>query len=320
LVREYIEAFRAEGLKVGLYYSIIDWHHPDYPNVFNHPQRDDKEYGKRKFNWDNYLKYMHGQVEELVTNYGKLDIFWFDNSFDDYSGEKWKAEELVKMVRKHQPDIILNRRLETQIHGSTDHLMLNSLGDFQTPEQDIPDFPLVDIYKNPIPWESCMTLNNNWGFAAADEAWKSPELIIHSLVNCVSKNGNLLLNVGPDPRGNIPEQSLRILNEVGKWMEKNGESIYGCGVAPLARPEWGRYTAKGNNLYVHWLYPICGNLNTKGVNADDVQLVTLLSTGAELSWQTTWWGNMNPGNFFIKATEKSDKPVQYDTVVKITSK
>ena len=92
LVREFLDAFRAEGLKVGLYYSLIDWHHPDYPNVGNHPQRDDKEYGKRTFNWDNYLKYMHGQVEELVKNYGKLDIMWFDYSFDDYSGDKWGAK------------------------------------------------------------------------------------------------------------------------------------------------------------------------------------------------------------------------------------
>jgi len=101
---EFLDAFRAEGIKVGLYYSIIDWHHPDYPNVGNHPQRDDKDYAKRKFNWDNYLEYLHGQVKELTTNYGKLDIMWFDYSFDDYSGEKWKAKELVDMVRKNQPE------------------------------------------------------------------------------------------------------------------------------------------------------------------------------------------------------------------------
>jgi alpha-L-fucosidase len=135
LVREFLDAFRAEGLKVGLYYSLIDWHHPDYPNVGNHPQRDDKEYGKRTFNFDNYLKYMHGQVEELVKNYGKLDIMWFDYSFDNYSGEKWGATELVSMIRKYQPDIILDNRLSVNEGTSGKQRMLKTIGDFESPEQ-----------------------------------------------------------------------------------------------------------------------------------------------------------------------------------------
>ena len=111
LVREYLDAFRAEGLRVGLYYSLIDWHHPDYPNVGNHPMRGDAEYGKTPRQWDRYLAYMHGQVEELVTRYGRLDVLWLDYSFDDYRGEKWGADRLVAMVRRHQPGILLNNRL-----------------------------------------------------------------------------------------------------------------------------------------------------------------------------------------------------------------
>jgi len=320
LVREYLEAFRAEGIKVGLYYSIIDWHHADYPNVGNHPQRDDKEYAKRKFGWDNYLKYMHGQIEELVKNYGKLDIMWFDYSFDEYSGEKWKAKELVEMVRKYQPDIILDNRLEGNEGTSTKQRIVKTLGDFETPEQGIPDAPIIDKYNNPIPWETCLTLNGVWGYNEFDHNWKSPELIIHSLVNCVSKNGNMLLNVGPDARGNIPAKCTEILTEVGNWLNKNGESIYGSGACSLTKPDWGRYTKKGNTIYAHWLYPNLGDINTKGVDGDNVKNAYLLYSGAELPYKKTWWGNNEAGNFFITATSTADKPVKYDTVIKIEMK
>lgn len=317
LVREFLDAFRAEGIKVGLYYSIIDWHHLDYPNVGNHPQRNDKEYAKRKFNWDNYLKYMHGQVEELAKNYGKLDIMWFDYSFDEYNGEKWKAKELVQMVRKYQPGIILDNRLEIHEGSSSKQRMVSSLGDFDTPEQGIPDLPLIDKYGNPVPWETCLTLNGVWGYSEFDTNWKSPELIIHTLVNCVSKNGNLLLNVGPDARGNIPAESVRVLGEVGDWLSKNGESIYGCGGAQYAKPDWGRYTRKDNVLFAHWLYPNFGFINARGVEGDKVRGIYMLYSGAELKFQKSWWGNNEPGNLFISVGNKPEKPFKYDTVLKI---
>lgn len=317
LVREFLEAFRAEGIKVGLYYSIIDWHHPDYPNVGNHPQRDDKEYGKRKFNWNNYLTYMHGQVEELVKNYGKLDIMWFDYSFKEYSGEKWKAKELVQMVRKYQPEIILDNRLEIHEGSSTKMRMVGTLGDFETPEQGIPDLPLTDKYGNSVPWETCLTMNGVWGYSEFDTNWKSPELIVHSLVNCVSKNGNLLLNVGPDARGNIPAESVRILGEVGDWLSKNGESIYGCGAVQCAKPDWGRYTGKDKVLFAHWLYPNIGDINARCVDAEKVKGVYMLPTGAELPYVKSWWGNSEAGNFFISTGKKPEKPYKYDTVLKI---
>lgn len=320
LVREFLDAFRAEGIKVGLYYSIIDWHHPDYPNVGNHPQRDDKEYSKQKFNWDNYLKYMHGQVEELTKNYGKIDIMWFDYSFDNYSGEKWKAKELVEMVRKNQPEIILDNRLETHAGSSSAQRMVSMLGDFETPEQGVPDVPLIDKYNNAIPWETCLTLNGVWGYSEFDHDWKSPELIIHTLVNCVSKNGNLLLNVGPDVRGNIPTESINILTEVGNWLQLNGESIYGCGSAQLPKPDWGRFTQKANFIFAHWLYPNIGQLNAKGVDGDNVKNVFLLKSGAELPYNKTWWGNTEKGNLFINVGANPEKPVKYNTVVKIELK
>jgi alpha-L-fucosidase len=320
LVREFLDAFRAEGLKVGLYYSLIDWHHADYPNVGNHPQRDDKEYGKRTFNFDNYLKYMHGQVEELVKNYGKLDIMWFDYSFDEYSGEKWGATELVSMIRKYQPDIILDNRLSVNEGTSGKQRMLKTIGDFESPEQGIPDAPLIDKFNNPLPWETCLTLNGGWGYTEQDHNWKSPELIVQTLVNCVSKNGNLLLNVGPNARGMIPQESVDILTEVGKWMDMNGESVYGCGAANLPKPDWGRYTQKGNTIYAHWMNPNLGELNTKGIDGDKVKNIYLLKSGGELSYQKAWWGNNEPGNLFINIGSSPQKPVEYDTVVKIELK
>ena len=275
---------------------------------------------KRKFNWDNYLKYMHGQVEELVRDYGKLDIMWFDYSFDDYSGEKWKAAGLVKMVRSYQPAIILDNRLETHEGSSSRQRLVSTLGDFETPEQGIPDVPLVDRYGQPIPWETCLTLNNVWGYSEFDRNWKSPELVVHSLVNCVSKNGNLLLNVGPDARGKIPEACVEILEEVGRWLAVNGESIYGCGATDLPKPDWGRYTQKGNNIYAHWLHPKIGYLNARGADADRVKNVVMLYSGAELPWMKTWWGNTEPGNLFINTGSSPEKPLKYDTVVRIEMK
>lgn len=320
LVREFLDAFRAEGLKVGLYYSIIDWHHPDYPNVGNHPQRSDSVYAKRKFNWNNYLKYMHGQVEELTKNYGKLDIMWFDYSFPGYYGEKWKAKELVKMIRTNQPSIILDNRLEESAGVTGNQRTISELGDFETPEQGIPEQPLVDKYNNPIPWETCLTMNGVWGYSEQDKNWKTPELIIHSLVNCVSKNGNLLLNVGPDPRGNFPAVCVNILSEVGKWMDKNGESIYGCGASPLKRQDWGRYTQKDNLIFAHWLYPNLGDLNAKGIDSKETKNVFMLNTGAELDTYKTWFGNMETDNLFIQVGKSPQKPYDYDTVIKIEIK
>ncbi len=316
LVREFLDAFREEGLKVGLYYSLIDWHHPDYPNVGNHPQRDDKEYSKRPFNWENYLNYMHGQVEELVKNYGKLDIIWFDYSFGDYSGEKWKAKELLEMVRKYQPEILIDNRLTINNGTKTSARKISAYGDFETPEQGIPDEGLADEYGNPIPWETCLTLNNNWGYNEFDNNWKSPQLIIQSLVNCVSKNGNMLLNVGPDARGNIPDESVRILREVGKWTDKNGESIYGCGASDIAKPDWGRFTRKGNSLYVHWMYPNLVPLKLRGLG-DKGGKAYLLATDAELPASVSWWGEEGKGNYFINFNSPAAMPDCNDTVIKI---
>jgi alpha-L-fucosidase len=320
LVREYLDAFRAEGLKVGLYYSLIDWHHPDYPNVGNHPLRDDKDLAKRPRDWNRYLQYMHGQVEELVTKYGKLDLLWLDFSFDEYRGEKWGASKLVEMVRRHQPAILINNRLGTNEGVAGNARRLGPFGDFETPEQGLPDKPLVDADGRAIPWEACLTLNNNWGYAAADHEWKSPELVVHTLVEAGSKNGNLLLNVGPDARGRIPEPSVRVLQKVGEWMDRNSDSIYGCGASDLAKPDWGRFTQKPGRLYAHWMHPHVGHVNVPGV-AERVKAVRLLRDGSEAKSARTWWGDESKGNLFLNVAEPTYQtfalPDPVDTVFEL---
>ncbi len=324
LIREYVNAFRDKGLKVGFYYSVIDWHHPDYPKYEDpfHPMRGNEKFRDEKINWERYLEYMHGQVRELMTNYGKIDILWLDFSYGDMRGEKWKAGELVEMIRKLQPEIILNNRLTG---SGGDHAIGEALGDFITPEQTVPDKPLLDKNGNTIPWETCLTLNNNWGYNKSDQNWKSPELVVHTLVNCVSKGGNLLLNVGPDGRGNIPDESKNILQQVGKWMEENSASIYGCGAAiGFEKPDWGRITQKGNKIYLHVMHPLIGPVKLHGYN-DKIERVRFLSTGTEAPVSDTWWGSPEPeGNTFINMAKPIHETFQWhdswDTVIEITLK
>ena len=285
LIREYVDALRAEDLRVGFYYSTIDWHHPQYQHYGDqaHPRRDDPEYKDYQFDFDVYLDYMHGQVKELMTNYGKIDILWFDYSYDNLIGEAWRGTELVKMIRSYQPDIILNDRLEGTGNSSLKTTETNYFsGDFVSPEQLIPPEGMFDKAGNRIPWEACVTMNQNWGYVARPGGYKSSRMLIRKLIECVSKGGNLLLNVGPDAKGRIPDQSLSILKDIGTWMERNNESIYGCGYAGLPRPDFGRVTRNGNKLYFHVTEPTIGPAPLLGVPLPTVEKVRCLEDGSEI--------------------------------------
>jgi len=285
LIKEYVDAFRAEGLKVGFYYSSIDWHHPHY-QVYGdqaHPQRNDEAYKDYKFDFNIYLEYMHGQVKELMTNYGKIDILWFDYSYDNLQGEAWNATELVKMIRTHQPDIIINDRLEGTGNSSLKTEAPNYFtGDFVSPEQLIPPEGMFDKVGNRIPWEACLTMNQNWGYVARHGNYKSPRMLVRKMIECVSKGGNILLNVGPDSKGRIPTQSMQIMKEIGEWMNLHSESIYGCGYAGLPKPDFGRVTRKGNKLYFHIIEPTIGPAPLLGVPLSTVEKVRSLADGTEL--------------------------------------
>lgn len=329
LVREFLEAFRAEGIKVGLYFSIIDWHHPDFPKYGDrqHPMRNREEFKDEQIDFDRYLTYMHGQVKELVTNYGKLDLLWFDFSYDDMCGEKWKATELIRMVREYQPDVVIDNRLEGagDNHGSiaTANPLIYS-GDFASPEQIIPPGGVQDELGEQIPWELCATMNNHWGFCNYDYDYKSPEMLVRKLVECVSKGGNMILNVGPDARGNIPKQSREILEKIGIWMKKNGESIYGCGICELPKPEWGRYTKKGNTIYAHVYEEPLGALPLYGIAPERLDKVYYVENGSEMkrgeAWNTVLYSDVAFVSFGENPVFTYPLPDRMDTVLKIILK
>ncbi len=241
------------------------------------------------------------------------------------TGEKWGAKELVKMVRELQPDVIIDNRLN---HHQTPTAITRAspdttAGDFASPEQIIPPQGVTDAEGRPVPWEACVTMNNGWGFTTFDTAWKSPQLIIRKLVECVAKNGNLLLNVGPDARGQIPDESLRILQQVGDWMDANSDSIYGCGAAGRPKPEWGWYTAKGNRLFAHVLEGNIGALPLPDL-AGKIRAARLLSARAELPLISTWNTDAYPQHAFINfgpvPTNTYTLPDPRDTVVELQLK
>lgn len=325
LIAEYLDAFRAEGLRVGLYYSLIDWHHPDFPHYGdrNHPMRDCEAFRGAAHDFSRYLEYMHGQVRELCTNYGKLDVMWFDFSYDDMTGEKWQAEKLVGMIRALQPDMLIDNRLEASGDGFgsiLDDLPTPCSGDFASPEQIIPPEGLTDRRGRPIPWEACVTMNKNWGYHSGDKYFKGAPMLVRKLVECVSKNGNMLLNVGPDARGNIPEESLQILADIGRWTRKNGAAIYGCGSAGLPKPEWGRYTAAGGKVYAHVFEPPIGPLHLPGIEPGRVKSLRLLQDMSELKLSSAWMTNAYSGQAFAETdplVHDCMLPDPVDTVVEI---
>ena len=316
LIKEYVEAFRGEGIKVGLYYSLLDWHHEDYPAYGDrhHPMRNNEEFKNKTYKFENYVKYFHNQVRELLTNYGKIDIMWFDFSYDDMAGEKWQATKLMKMVRDLQPHIIVDNRLDDKKNIKKANLSPYT-GDFDSPEQIIPPKGVVDENGNKVPWEACITLNNNWGYSAFDKDFKSSKQIVRALVECVSKNGNLILNVGPDANGEIPKESSDILEEVGNWMKYNGESIYKCKASMYAKPEWGRYTQNEKNLYCHIYDRGIGYVNLNNLR-NKVEFATLLKDGSEIEIDFPWMAEEFVKDSFLNL-KTSKLPDEIDTVIKL---
>ena len=325
LVAEFVEAVRAEGLKVGLYFSLLDWYHPDYPHYQDkiHPMRNNPAYGNESRNFDNYLAFMHNQVREICTNYGKLDVLWFDFSYDDMRGERWHAAELIDMVRSLQPDVVIDNRLEVSGEGYGSLAEGNPKpyhGDFVSPEQMIPPNGIQDVNGNDLIWEACVTMNNNWGYCANDHYFKPAGMLIKKLVECVSKGGNLLLNVGPDARGNIPKESMEILETMGSWMKKNGESIWGCGKAGIEKPDYGRITRKGNKLYYHLFENTIGPVPLSGIQKKEVDKIRYLGTKAEIPISTSWVHSDYPEIVFANLGPDPVLPDDVDTVLEVTLK
>ena len=253
LVREYVSAAREEGLRVGIYYSLMDWHHPDGARCAHN------EAARKRF-----VEYTHGLIRELLTNYGKIDILWYDMPIP-LDAQGWESQRMNEMVFALQPDIIVNDR--------------NKLpGDFTTPEQTIGDTNIKRA------WESCMTINESWGYERADLNWKDSRTIVRNLIDCSAGGGNYLLNIGPRKDGSVPAASVEVLREVGVWIEANGESIFATDRCTVDSPFYASYTQKGNVLYMHihfWpgTYIAIGGLTT------EVRSVKYLKSGTPVRFE-----------------------------------
>lgn len=322
IVREFLEAGREAGLKVGLYYSLIDWHHPDFPHHGDryHPMRSDPAASNEERDFERYLAYMHGQVKELCTRYGRLDVLWFDFSYNQLRGEVWRANELADMVRTLQPGILLNNRLEVSGEGFGSLAQGEPApchGDFVSPERMVPPEGLFDPQGRPLYWETCTTMNHSWGYCAGDPWYKPASLLLKKLVECVSKGGNFLLNVGPDGNGRIPRQAMDTLKYLGQWMQINGESIRGCGPSGMEKPEWGRITRRENVLYLHIYENALGPLPLYGIPAEKIRAMRLLQDGREIPLSVSWVHSDYPDMAFADLGPDPVLPDGDDTVLKV---
>lgn len=281
LVAEWVTALREEGLKVGIYYSQIDWHHPDYTIDYHHPRRDDedaRDQNKTK-DWDRYREYLHAQVRELMTNYGQIDYLFFDFTYaeprDGWEGkypEDWGADQLMSMCRELQPQIMINDRLGIS-------------GDFITPEQYQPTEPMT-LDGVPVRWEACQTLNGSWGYDRDNVDFKSVGMIVGMLIDTVSLGGNLLLNIGPDARGAITARDRETLHRIGRWMHLHRGAIVGAGASEIPAPRGTVITQRGNRAYISLLVWPFGYLHLPDM-AERVKFARLLNDGSEIKMEIT---------------------------------
>jgi len=294
LVREYVDAFRAEGLRIGFYYSLIDWHHPEFPIDQIHPRRDDAKAREISKNRDmrKYAQYMRDQVTELLSNYGKIDILWFDFSYANKGNhpvpndkqwmrgkgkDDWEAEKLLAIACKLQPQIIIDNRTEIE-------------QDLWTPEQYQPlEWIRHQETGELVTWEVCQTFSGSWGYYRDETTWKSPEMLIRMLINTVALGGNLLMNVGPTARGYLDRRVVDALKVYEDWMTYNARSIYGCTMAEPelleTLPQDCRMTQSedGKRLYIHlFAYPFA-HLQLRGL-AGKVRYIQFLNDASELNF------------------------------------
>jgi alpha-L-fucosidase len=299
ILKELSEACRKAGIHMCFYHSIMDWHHPDYL-----PRRDwEKDRSSEGAVFARYVKYLNDEVAELLTNYGPVGVLWFDGEWES----TWTNElgqELYDHCRALQPNVIVNNRVSTGRSGMAGMTKDATFpGDFGTPEQEIPaaGLPGVD-------WESCMTMNDNWGYNKHDHHWKSTETIVRMLCDVASKGGNLLLNVGPTAEGVFPPEAIERLQAIGKWMSVNGDSIHGTSASPFEALSWGRCTQERHGadttLYLQVFdWPKDGKLVISGLGNKIVAAQLLADPGHSLTL------TMRDGDFALRVPSEPPDPI-----------
>jgi alpha-L-fucosidase len=268
IVAGFVEAVRAEGLRVGLYFSLSDWHHADYPAfteqhkpyvVGASPPRSEPAA------WARYLDFMTAQITELLTGYGQIDLLWFDGGWER---PDWQAHRVEEQIRRLQPSILINDRMP-------------GVGDFATPEQFVPD--VVPVGR----WETCLTMNHSWGWNPEDTDYKSARSLVHTLCEVAGKGGNLLLNVSPRGDGSLPETQVERVESVGRWMARNGEAIVATSPGLDATQFYGPSTARPDTVYLHLLMRPYDTVDVRNVEVRRVRAVREVATGRLLDFRTS---------------------------------
>jgi len=280
VLRALAEECKKEGIKLFFYHSQLDWYQEDYfprGNTGSTAGRPDKG------DWYKYLDYMDGQLTELLTSYGEIGGIWFDGHWDKKDAD-WRLDKTYSLIHKLQPACLV---------GSNHHLATFPGEDFQMFEKDLPGQKTTGF--NPeqklgeLPYETCETMNNSWGFNLQDKNYKSTKSLIHYVVKAAGFNSNFLLNVGPMPDGKIQPEFTKTLKEIGEWMAKNGETIYGTRGGPVSPRNWGVTTRKGNKVYAHILNPEDKNLLIPDFGMK-VKNVSLFESGAKLKFKQDAFG------------------------------
>lgn len=267
LIAPYVDAMREEGLKVGLYFTTIDWHDPDFATIPIAPWlQSPKPNVYDPLRWWSFHQRFVEQLRELLTNYGRIDLIWFD--VPGFGADRWRSHEVKRMMLNLQPHLVVNDRLP-------------DAGDYETPEQFVPLHPPDEW------WETCLTMNHQWAYHSDPDTYKSTEALLDTLLEVATKGGNLLLNVGPRPDGTWPEPALARLEAIGAWLRHSGESVYGTQRTPAHFPPafYGPTTVKANTVYLHVRdiprFPL--ELREMGGRVREVRLV---KTGESLNYRT----------------------------------
>lgn len=262
----FVDAVRRRGgVKLGLYYSLIDWSHPDYPNIYrNGPAKYDIAAEPER--WQKFLDFITAQLDELTAQY-KPDLWWFDGDWEQ-SAETWKAKELTDKLRSDNPACIINSRIQ-------------GYGDYGTPEIGVPVVRPADRY-----WELCYTINDSWGFQHKDLNFKSPQMVLKTLVDCISNGGNLLLDIGPREDGSIPEEEVAVLKELGRWTSKHSEAVYNtrAGIPGDHVKAYTSVSTAGDVLYIYLPYKPIGPVEVKGL-VDNIKKVRIVGSDIAPQWK-----------------------------------